>query len=100
MWLPQIVGSLGIVGILSYGYQLVDRFIIFFKNSKFLMFTFLMSYIGLLLMSQLNPGEFCPAPYAMLAVTYFAFMEKSEDDIPLKDLFKRKKKEKQAKANA
>ena len=94
MWLPQIVGSLGTLGILTYGYQLVDRFVIVFKNSKFLMLTFFMSYVGLLLMSQLNPGEFCPMPYAALAATYFAFMEKDDDAFPLKKLIKKRKKDK------
>jgi len=76
MWLAQIIGGLGITGILAYGYQLVERLVIFFKNRTLLTFTLFMSYGGLFLMSQVNPGEFCPAPYAMLAVTYFALMEK------------------------
>lgn len=80
MWFAQIVGSLGIVGILAYGYQLVDRVILLIKNHKLIFVTLFMSYIGLLLMSQVNPGEFCPAPYAMLAVTHFAFIEKKEED--------------------
>lgn len=96
MWIPQIVGSLGVVGIAAYGYQLFERVRMTLKNSSAVLFTFFMSYVGLWLMSQLNPGEFCPAPYLMLAVTYFAFIEKKEDDIPL---FKKKKKsEKEAAA--
>lgn len=80
MWIAQVVGSLGVVGILGYGYQLVDRVIILLKNRNFTNLTMFMSYVGLFLMSQVNPGEFCPVPYAMLAVTYFAFMEKNGDD--------------------
>ena len=91
MWLPQIIGSLGIVGILAYGYQLVARVRIYLKNPSFVNRTFFLSYIGLLLMSQVNPGEFCPVPYAMLAVTCFALIESTEDDIPLTDLFKKVK---------
>ena len=75
MWFAQVVGGLGILGILAYGYQLVDRIIIFVKNRSLLHFAFLMSYLGLFLMSQVNPGEFCPMPYAALAMTYFALME-------------------------
>ena len=89
MWVAQVVGSLGILGILAYGYQLVDRFILVIKNHKFIFITLFMSYIGLFLMSQVNPGEFCPAPYAMLAVTIFAFIEKKEDDKII--CFKKKK---------
>ena len=91
MWLPQIVGSLGLVGIAAYGYQLVARVRIYLKNPGFVNRTFFLSYLGLLLMSQVNPGEFCPVPYAMLAVTCFVLIESPEDDIPIGDLFKRKK---------
>jgi hypothetical protein len=76
MWFAQVIGGLGVLGILAYGYQLVDRIIIFFKNRSMVNLTFLLSYLGLLLMSQVNPGEFCPMPYAALAMTYFALMEK------------------------
>ena len=36
------------------------------------------------MMSQVNPGEFCPMPYTALAVTFFIAMEKDGDDIDLK----------------
>lgn len=88
MWFAQVIGGLGIVGILAYGYQLVDRIIIFCKNRSLLNFTFLMSYMGLLLMSQVNPGEFCPMPYAALAMTYFALME--TDTKSFRDIFRKK----------
>ncbi len=78
MWFAQVVGGLGTVGILAYGYQLVERIIIFFKNRNLLNFTFLMSYFGLFIMSQVNPGEFCPLPYTALAVTFFVIMEKDD----------------------
>ena len=80
MWFAQVIGGLGIVGILAYGYQLVDRVRIFFANRNSIHMTCFLSYVGLFLMSQVNPGEFCPVPYAMLAVTYFVMMEKPEDD--------------------
>ena len=89
MWFAQVIGGLGLVGILAYGYQLVGRIIIFFRSRSLLHFTFLMSYAGLFLMSQVNPGEFCPMPYAALAMTYFALMEKDSRDI--RDVFRRKK---------
>ncbi len=75
MWFAQVIGGLGICGILAYGYQLIDRIIIFFKNRNNLTLTLMLSYIGLFLMSQVNPGEFCPVPYSMLAVTFFIIME-------------------------
>lgn len=75
MWVAQIVGGLGLLGILAYGYQLVERIILYFKNRTQINSIFFLSYIGLLLMSQVNPGEFCPMPYAALAMTYFALIE-------------------------
>ena len=92
MWLPQVVGSLGVIGILAYGYQLGGRIRLFVRSRSFMNFTLLMSYVGLFLMSQVNPGEFCPAPYAMLAVTYFAYIERAEDDVSIKDAFKKLRK--------
>ncbi len=97
MWLPQIVGSLGLVGIAAYGYQLVARVRIYLRNPSFVNRTFFLSYIGLLLMSQVNPGEFCPVPYAMLAVTCFVLIESPDDDIPLADLFKKLRKQPKSK---
>lgn len=85
MWFAQVIGGLGIVGILAYGYQLIDRIIMFFKNMSLLNFTFMLSYFGLFIMSQVNPGEFCPMPYTALAVTFFVIMEK--DDIDVKALW-------------
>ena len=90
MWFAQVIGGLGIVGILAYGYQLTDRVRLFFANRSMLHMTFFLSYIGLFLMSQVNPGEFCPVPYAMLGVTYFVMMEKPEQD---RLLFHRHEKE-------
>ncbi|MBQ7357813.1 MAG: O-antigen ligase family protein [Clostridia bacterium] len=87
MWFAQVFAGLGILGVLTYGYQLVDRIIIFFKNRNNLTLTLMLSYIGLFLMSQVNPGEFCPAPYAMLGVTFFIIMEGNKND---KVIFKKK----------
>lgn len=75
MWFAQIIGGLGALGIAAYGFQLVDRVRIFLRNRSRLTWAMFLSYIGLFLMSQVNPGEFCPVPYAMLAVTFFAIME-------------------------
>ena len=80
LWTAQIFGGLGIVGILAYGYQLIARVKIYLQNRSPLNMTLFMSYIGLWLMSQLNPGEFCPIPYAMMAVIYFAVMERKENE--------------------
>lgn len=79
MWFAQVIGGLGIFGILAYGFQLFDRIRVFFMNKSRLNLTLMLSYMGLFLMSQVNPGEFCPIPYSMLAVTFFAIMECRDD---------------------
>lgn len=76
MMIPQVVGSLGIFGIVAYSYQFVLRVRTVFRkvdNYKLVMGT---SYLGLFLMSQVNPGEFCPIPYAMIGVLIFMMLEK------------------------
>ena len=75
MWLPQIWGSLGIVGLLCFGYQLFLRAKLAFTRRDFPEVTLSLCYFGLLLMSQVNPGEFCPFPYALIATTIFLFLD-------------------------
>lgn len=75
MFLPQIVGSLGICGILAWGWQLYTRVKLSFRARNTPEFAFAFCYFGLLLMSQVNPGEFCPLPYAFCAVLCFVALE-------------------------
>lgn len=75
LMIPQIIGSMGIVGALAYGYQAVGRFKIWLSQRSALNTALFLSYIGLLLMSQVNPGEFCPVPYEFLAVMIFVLLE-------------------------
>ena len=44
------------------------------------------SYLGILLMSQVNPGEFCPLPFELLTVLLFILQERrlENDPLPLK----------------
>lgn len=79
MWFAQVIGGLGAVGIAAYGYQLGSRVRLFVQTRSNVTLTMFLSYIGLFLMSQVNPGEFCPVPYSMLAVTFFAVMETGLD---------------------
>jgi O-antigen ligase len=71
----QILGSMGIVGVLAYGYQLVVRAkLVFAKRDAFHMMMGI-SYLGIFLISMLQPGEFCPMPYEFLAVAIFCVLE-------------------------
>ena len=76
MMIPQIVGSLGAVGMYCYGRQIVGRFGMAFKNASPYSLVLGLSYLGMLLMSQVNPGEFCPLPYELLVVLNFIMIEK------------------------
>ena len=75
MWLPQIWGSLGIIGLLCFGYQLFLRARLAFSRREFPEVTLSLCYAGLLLMSQVNPGEFCPFPYGVIATVIFILIE-------------------------
>ena len=80
MMIPQIVGGLGLGGILAWGYQLYTRAKLSFAVWREREFGFALCYLGLFLMSQVNPGEFCPVPYAFLAVSAFAAIENSIEE--------------------
>lgn len=79
MMIPQIFGSMGVVGVLGYGYQLVARFILVLRKRSAEAITLGLSYLGLFLMSQVNPGEFCPMPYALVATLIFVLVESCEN---------------------
>ena len=96
MMIPQIVASLGIVGILAYGYQFYLRIktaITAIKSEKGrkrgAAITLILSYVGVLLMSQVNPGLFCPLPYSLMAVMIFAILD---DDLDYKSIISKIKK--------
>ena len=81
MMIPQIIGSLGTVGILGYGYQFYTRFRLIFQKPTVRMMILGLSYSGILLMSQVNPGEFCPIPYELLTVLLFIFLELPREEL-------------------
>jgi len=75
MMIPQIIGSMGTVGILAYGYQFFNRMKLVLLAKDYRVWVLCLCYSGLFLMSQVNPGEFCPFPYELLAVIIFAVVE-------------------------
>ena len=78
----QIIGSLGLVGVAAYGYQFFGRCRLIFKKPTLSSLTLGLSYSGILLMSMVNPGEFCPVPYELLAVLLFIFLELPNENQP------------------
>lgn len=79
MMIPQIYGSMGTVGILAYGYQLFGRIKLAISKRSLYVTTLALSYSGLFFMSQVNPGEFCPIPYGLIAVILFIMIEAEPD---------------------
>ncbi len=76
----QIIGSFGLVGVAAYGYLIINRIKVLKENvSLFNLFVFI-SYIGLELMSLVNPGIFCPFPYLFLITLYMVAIEKCTPD--------------------
>lgn len=76
----QILGSMGIVGILAYGYQLYARIRLACKLRDPLSVACFLSYLGLFFISMFQPGEFCPMPYALMAVMIFRTMEVAAEE--------------------
>ncbi len=81
LFVAQVVGGMGLCGILAWGWQLWVRLRLSLKLWAKPQFALALCYLGLLLMSQVNPGEFCPTPYAFLAVYIFVLIEK-ETQVP------------------
>jgi len=78
--IPQVIGSMGLVGVAGYGFQIWDRARAVFKNKCTWSLILGISYLGILLMSQVNPGEFCPVPFETLTVLLFIFQERREEE--------------------
>ena len=92
MMIPQVMASMGTVGIVAYVLQFVLQArcvaVACIKNKgmeqRGLILTLASSYVGVLLMSQVNPGLFCPLPYALLAVLIFALIDGKEGPLPFR----------------
>ena len=72
--IPQVIGSFGLVGIGAYGYQLICRVKFFISEQSLFAKTVFLSFIGLELMSVVNPGIFAPL-YLMIITVLFAIVE-------------------------
>ncbi len=79
-WVMQIVGSMGVVGVLAYGWQTAVRARLIFKKTNPFRLMIGLSYFSIFLISMLQPGEFCPMPYELLAVCLFTVLEITENE--------------------
>lgn len=75
MMVPQVIGSMGLIGILAYGFQFLNRMKLVLKSKRYDSWVLWVCYLGLFFMSQVNPGEFCPLPYELIAVMIFILIE-------------------------
>jgi hypothetical protein len=72
----QVPASFGIVGIGAYAFLIYKRIKIFIKNLSVFNIAMFLSYIGLEMMSLVNPGLFAPVPYLLFTSLFFIIMEK------------------------
>jgi len=72
----QILGSLGIVGVIAYGYQEIVRFLTLVNvKSVFNLYT-LLSIGGFAAYSMVNVGYFVPLPFVAIVVHMFIVAER------------------------
>ena len=79
----QIIGSMGIMGVLAYAYNYFIRVKIFLRRRSLFHLTLFLSWVGLQMMSLVNPGEFVPIPYLLISTMFLVFAEKTM--LPAKD---------------
>lgn len=89
--LAQIIGSMGLVGILAYGRLFYERITLLRAGRTPFTQAMALSYLGIMLLSLCNPGCFCPFPNAALLVMLFAQVEEAsgEQAVPLRLLLRR-----------
>lgn len=83
MYIAQVIGSFGSVGILAFGYSIATRFSLFLTKTNVWKMTLGFSYLGVFMMSMVNPGEFSPIPYEIMTVLLFVYLENAEGDFSL-----------------
>jgi len=77
----QVLASFGIVGALAYGFQFVCRMKVLLRCHTKFNYTVLLSYLGLGLMSLVNPGLFSPIPYLLILTMMFVVVEKKNEEM-------------------
>ncbi len=95
LYFPQIWGSMGLFGLLAYGYQLMLRLRCSFTKPNFSSMALTLSYLGCFFYSMTDPGEFTTIPFGILAVLVYILIEKhaeeATDPLPLRDLSRKGK---------
>ncbi|MBQ3432104.1 MAG: O-antigen ligase family protein, partial [Clostridia bacterium] len=77
----QVLASFGIVGAIAYGYQLFCRARVLLRVRTKFNYTVFLSYLGLGMMSLVNPGLFSPIPYLFILTMMFVVVEKKNEEV-------------------
>ena len=80
LYFPQIWGSMGLVGMIAYVYQGIIRLKLCFYRPVLKTVALGLSFLGLFLYSQTDPGEFIPIPYGIMAILMFALLDRYYED--------------------
>lgn len=75
MYFPQLWGSMGILGVAAYMYQLVIRAKLILTKPTAESTALGLIYLGLFLYSQTDVGEFTPIPFVVIALIVFVLLE-------------------------
>ena len=78
--IAQVIGSMGLIGIVSYAFLFRDRVKMLFAHVNQFSMIMALSYLGMLMISMTNPGIFCPFPNAALMVVLFAVIERVNEN--------------------
>ncbi len=81
----QVPASMGVAGILAYLFLNIQRIKVFIKNISLFNITLFISFIGLEMMSLVNPGLFAPVPYLLMISLYFPIMESVKQNTVLQN---------------
>ncbi|MCL2106809.1 MAG: O-antigen ligase family protein [Oscillospiraceae bacterium] len=76
----QVLGSMGLMGALAYGWQFIARLRLLLPKQRELFhlfhLTLFIAFLGIEMMSLVNPGVFAPIPYLFMVMIFTVIAEK------------------------
>ena len=91
LYFPQIWGSLGLFGCVTFFYQLLVRARLALYKPSAKTVALVLCYLGIFFYSQFDPGEFVPIPFAALAVLMFVYLERHCEENGKYRIYKKRK---------
>lgn len=80
IYFSQILGSMGLAGMIAYVYQGIVRLRLCFYRPVLKTAAISLSFLGLFFYSQTDPGEFVPIPFGIMAILVFALLDRYYED--------------------